>query len=107
TREETVSPPFGEYGVNKKAIEDYLLGEARRGDFPATMVNPGHIVGPGHEPVNPMACKSPQVFSRLAKRWSGWWGSELLTRLDGLEAPVRKVVYLPIHHPSRYTVGEG
>lgn len=67
TREETVSPPFGEYGVNKKAIEDYLLGEARRGDFPATMVNPGHIVGPGHEPVNPMACKSPQVFSRLAK----------------------------------------
>lgn len=66
TREETVSPPFGEYGVNKRAIEEYLLGEARRTGFPATMVNPGHIVGPGHEPVNPMACKSPEVFSRLA-----------------------------------------
>jgi len=67
TREETVSPPFGEYGINKRAIEVYLLGEARRSGFPATMVNPGHIVGPGHEPVNPMACKSAEVFSRLAQ----------------------------------------
>jgi len=67
TTEDTLSPPFGEYGVNKKAIEDYLLEESRRGDFPATMVNPGHIVGPGHNPVNPMGCNNPVVFSWLAQ----------------------------------------
>ena len=67
TTEDTVSPPFGDYGVNKKAIEDYLLEESRQGAFPATMVNPGHIVGPGHNPVNPMGCNNPVVFSWIAQ----------------------------------------
>lgn len=67
TTEDTLSPPFGEYGINKKAIEDYLLAEARQGNFPATMINPGHIVGPGHNPVNPMGCNNPIVFTWLAQ----------------------------------------
>jgi nucleoside-diphosphate-sugar epimerase len=66
-REETPSPPFDEYGINKAAIEGFLLGEARAGDFPATMVNPGHIVGPGWHPVNPLGNTNPAVFDQLAR----------------------------------------
>jgi nucleoside-diphosphate-sugar epimerase len=58
--------PFGEYGVQKAAIEAYLLDEARRGRFPATCLHPGHIVGPGWAPVNPAGHFSPQVFETLA-----------------------------------------
>ena len=39
--------PFGEYGMQKAAIEAYLLYEARRNGFPATALHPGHIVGAG------------------------------------------------------------
>jgi nucleoside-diphosphate-sugar epimerase len=66
-REETPSPPFGEYGVNKAAIEDYLLREARAGNLPATMINPGHISGPGWPVINPLGNANPSVFSQLAR----------------------------------------
>jgi len=58
--------PFGEYGMQKAAIEAYLLGEARRNNFPVTVLHPGHIVGPGWAPLNPAAHFNPQVFTRLA-----------------------------------------
>jgi len=58
--------PFGEYGIQKAAIEAFLLDEARRG-FPATILHPGHIVGPGHIPVNPAGHKNPEAFARLAR----------------------------------------
>ena len=45
--------PFGEYGIHKAAIETYLLTEARQNGFPATILHPGHIVGPGWIPLNP------------------------------------------------------
>lgn len=66
TREDTVSPPFGSYGIQKKEIEDYLVGEARKGMFPATLINPGHITGPGYAPVNPLGNHESVVFSRIA-----------------------------------------
>ena len=47
TTEEQPRTPFGEYGMQKAAIEAYLLDEARRNGFPATVLHPGHIVGPG------------------------------------------------------------
>lgn len=68
--------PFGEYGVQKAAIEAYLLGEAK---IPATVLHPGHIVGPGHVPVNPAGHKNPQAFVRLAR------GEELALPNLGLE----------------------
>jgi nucleoside-diphosphate-sugar epimerase len=71
--------PFGAYGVQKAAIEAYLLGEARRNGFPATVVHPGHIVGPGWAPLNPAANFNPRVFTRLAK------GEELSLPNFGLE----------------------
>src|SRR4051794_30747834 len=58
--------PFGEYGVQKAAIEEYLLDEARRRGFPATVLHPGHIVGPGWPPINPAGNLDTALFERLA-----------------------------------------
>ncbi len=58
--------PFGEYGIQKAAIEAYLLEEHRSSGFPATVLHPGHIVGTGHVPVNPAGHKNPEIFSKLA-----------------------------------------
>lgn len=59
--------PFGEYGIQKAHIEEYLLQEARVNNFPATIIRPGHIVGPGWVPVNPAGNLNTEVFSRLAR----------------------------------------
>ncbi len=79
TTEDQPRRPFGEYGIQKAAIEDFLLGEARRGDFPATVLMPGHIVGPGWNILNPQGNFNPQVFSRIAR------GEELALPNFGLE----------------------
>jgi nucleoside-diphosphate-sugar epimerase len=60
--------PFGEYGIAKAQIEAYLIETARRDSFPATVIHPGHIVGPGWAPLNPAAGHfNPAVFTVLAK----------------------------------------
>jgi len=79
TTEEQPRRPFGEYGVQKAAIETYLLDEARRNGFPATILHPGHIVGPGWAPLNPAGHFNPQVFTQLAR------GEELALPNLGLE----------------------
>jgi nucleoside-diphosphate-sugar epimerase len=79
TTEEQPRRPFGEYGIQKAAIETYLLDEARRHGFPATLLHPGHIVGPGWPPLNPAGHFNPQVFRRLAR------GEELALPNLGLE----------------------
>ncbi|HWE61346.1 MAG TPA: NAD-dependent epimerase/dehydratase family protein [Chloroflexota bacterium] len=66
TTEEQPRRPFGDYGRQKAEIERFLLDEARRHGFPATLLHPGHIVGPGWAPVNPAGNFNPAVFSRLA-----------------------------------------
>jgi nucleoside-diphosphate-sugar epimerase len=64
--EEQPRRPFGDYGIRKAQIEAYLLDKARRGRFPATVLHPGHIVGPGWAPLNPAGHFNPDVFARLA-----------------------------------------
>jgi nucleoside-diphosphate-sugar epimerase len=64
--EEQPRKPFGEYGIRKAAIEAYLLDEARRNRFPATVLHPGHLVGTGWVPLNPAANFNPAVFADLA-----------------------------------------
>lgn len=59
--------PFGEYGTQKAAMETWLLAEARRTGFPATVFRPGHIVGPGWDPLNPAGHFNSEVFSRIAR----------------------------------------
>ncbi len=67
TTEEQPRRPFGEYGTQKAAIERYLLREARINGFPATLLHPGHIVGPGWTPLNPAGHFNPEVFARIAR----------------------------------------
>ena len=64
--EEQPRKPFGEYGIRKAAIEAYLLDEARRRRFPATVLHPGHLVGTGWVPLNPAANFNPALFAGLA-----------------------------------------
>ncbi|MEZ4621729.1 MAG: NAD-dependent epimerase/dehydratase family protein [Caldilineaceae bacterium] len=79
TTEMTPRRPFGDYGINKAAIEAYLLDAARRHGFPATLLHPGHIVGPGWAPLNPEGHFNPEVFSKLAR------GEEISLPNFGLE----------------------
>jgi nucleoside-diphosphate-sugar epimerase len=66
TSEDTPRHPFGDYGCRKLAIEQYLHGEFQRSGFPAAVLHPGHLVGPGWFPLNPAANFNPDVFARLA-----------------------------------------
>jgi nucleoside-diphosphate-sugar epimerase len=98
--------PFGEYGINKARIETWLLHEARCSGFPATIFRPGHIVGPGWAPINPLGNAGVGVFSSMAR------GEELVLPNFGLEtihhvhaADVAQLVLLAMTHRSG-SVGE-
>ena len=65
--EEAERAPIDDYGKRKAAIEEYLLAEARERGFPATILHPGHLVGPGWIPINPAANFNLQVFEDLAR----------------------------------------
>lgn len=67
TKEEQPRDPFGDYGIRKAAIESYLLRESRSGRFPATVLHPGHLVGPGWTPINPVGNFNPSIFSDLMR----------------------------------------
>lgn len=66
-KEEHPREPFGDYGIRKAAIEAYLLREARLGHIPATILHPGHLVGPGWIPLNPVGNFNPAIFLDLAR----------------------------------------
>jgi nucleoside-diphosphate-sugar epimerase len=79
TRESDARAPFGDYGTQKSEIENYLLDRSHRTGFPATVVRPGHIVGPGWSPLNPAGHFNKLVFSTIAR------GEELMLPNFGLE----------------------
>lgn len=56
--------PFGDYGIRKAEVERYLLEQASAG-FPATLLHPGHITGPGWNPINPAGNLDMSVFESL------------------------------------------
>ena len=78
TREDAPRAPFGDYGLRKLAIETFLLNEAQSG-FPATVLHPGHLVGPGWAPINPAGNFNVEVFANLAA------GREVLLPNLGME----------------------
>jgi nucleoside-diphosphate-sugar epimerase len=67
TREDAPRSPFGEYGIRKAALEAYLLRESHRSGMPVTVLHPGHLVGPGWNPINPQGNFNPDVFSALRR----------------------------------------
>jgi nucleoside-diphosphate-sugar epimerase len=62
TTEDAPKRPYGEYGVNKLAIEQYLMRQDR---VRASVVHPGHISGPGWMPIGPAGNLDPAVVDRL------------------------------------------
>lgn len=79
TTETQQRKPFGEYGINKARIESYLVSLSREKGFPATILHPGHITGPGWLPVNPAGNLDPEIFKRLAE------GKEVILPNNGME----------------------
>lgn len=79
TVEDQARSPLEEYGIQKDAVDRYLSDQSRRNGFPAASVHPGHIVGPGWNPVNPQGNFNPDVFTKLAR------GEELMIPNMGLE----------------------
>ena len=79
TTEDMPRHPFGEYGIQKGAIEQLLLDSTRRGVSRAVILHPGHLVGPGWKPLNPAGHFNPDVFTRIAR------GEQLLLPNQGME----------------------
>ena len=63
TTEDAPKHPYGEYGVNKLAVERYLTEEQDR--VRASVVHPGHISGPGWMPIGPAGNLDPTVIESL------------------------------------------
>ncbi|MEV0590042.1 NAD-dependent epimerase/dehydratase family protein [Nonomuraea cavernae] len=107
TTEDRPKRPIGEYGRQKAAIESYLLDRAQRDGFPATVIHPGHITGPGWVPVNPAGNLNPAVFQALAD------GAEVVLPNLGMETvqhvhadDVARLFMAALDHPS-VAVGAG
>jgi nucleoside-diphosphate-sugar epimerase len=65
-REDDTSPPFGEYGTQKAAIAELLAAETRSGGLVTTVLQPGHISGPGWAPIGPLGNLDPAVWYSLS-----------------------------------------
>jgi nucleoside-diphosphate-sugar epimerase len=70
--------PIEEYGTQKAAIEKFLLG-CDQEQLPSSVLHPGHIVGPGWNPINPIGNLNYETFEKLAN------GEEVLIPNSGLE----------------------
>jgi nucleoside-diphosphate-sugar epimerase len=65
-RENDTSPPFGEYGTQKAAIAELLAAETQSGGLVTTVLQPGHISGPGWTPIGPLGNLDPDVWYALS-----------------------------------------
>jgi nucleoside-diphosphate-sugar epimerase len=65
-REDDTSPPFGAYGTQKAAIAEFLAAETRSGGVLTTVLQPGHISGPGWPPIGPLGNLDPAVWYALS-----------------------------------------
>jgi nucleoside-diphosphate-sugar epimerase len=65
-REDDASPPFGDYGTQKAEIAELLVAETLAGGLPTTVLQPGHISGPGWMPIGPLGNLDPAVWSAVS-----------------------------------------
>lgn len=83
--------PLDDYGKEKFASELYLKELYRREGFPATIIMPGQISGPGWTIMNPWANKTVVPFQKIAD------GEELFLPNFGMET---------LHHVHGYDVAQ-
>ncbi|EOH93066.1 NAD-dependent epimerase/dehydratase family protein [Enterococcus pallens] len=62
-----VKHPLDEYGCQKYQSEQYLKKEFRTTGFPATVIMPGQISGPGWTFINPLGNEDSKVFQTIAE----------------------------------------
>jgi nucleoside-diphosphate-sugar epimerase len=79
TTEDRPRTPFGDYGIRKAAIEALLMNEYDASGLPVTVLHPGHLVGPGWAPINPLGNFNTAVFAALRR------GDELRIPNFGME----------------------
>ncbi len=75
-REDDPKEPFGPYGTQKAAIEEFLHAETRSGGLRSTVVHPGHISGPGWPVITPLGNLDPGSGRRwrpAGNCWSPGW----------------------------------
>ncbi|WP_324643309.1 NAD(P)-dependent oxidoreductase [Pseudarthrobacter sp. LT1] len=63
---DSAAPPFGEYGIQKNRIALMLQEETASGGLATTSLHPGHIVGPGWQPVGPLGNLDPTVWQTIS-----------------------------------------
>ncbi|MGZ4659866.1 MAG: NAD-dependent epimerase/dehydratase family protein, partial [Arthrobacter sp.] len=63
---DSAAPPFGEYGVQKNRIALMLQEETASGGLATTSLHPGHLVGPGWQPVGPLGNLDPAVWQTIS-----------------------------------------
>lgn len=83
--------PLDEYGKNKFASEKYLKDLYLKEGFPATIIMPGQISGPGWTIMNPWANKTVKPFQLIAD------GKEIFLPNFGMET---------LHHVHGYDVAQ-
>jgi nucleoside-diphosphate-sugar epimerase len=65
-REDDDSPPFGDYGTRKATIAELLARETATGGLVTTVLQPGHISGPGWPPIGPLGNLDPAVWHAVS-----------------------------------------
>lgn len=100
--EDDPKSPYGDYGVQKYAIERLLAAETVAGGLATTVIHPGHISGPGWPVINPVGNLDPGVWSTIAA------GDELVLPGDGSASmhhvhadDVAQLFELAIAHPGQ------
>jgi len=83
--------PLDDYGKDKFASEMYLKEEYRKNGFPATIIMPGQISGPGWTIINPWGNTSMRVWQDIA---------------DGKEIALPNFGQEIIHHVHGYDVAQ-
>lgn len=83
--------PLDDYGKDKFASELYLKKQYRTAGFPATIIMPGQISGPGWTIINPWGNTSMRVYQDIAK------GKEICLPNFGMET---------LHHVHGYDVAQ-
>lgn len=83
--------PLDDYGKDKFASEIYLKEQYRKNGFPATIIMPGQISGPGWTIINPWGNTSLRVFQDIA---------------DGKEIALPNFGQEILHHVHGYDVAQ-
>ncbi|MDO4549824.1 MAG: NAD(P)-dependent oxidoreductase [Planctomycetia bacterium] len=94
--------PLDAYGKDKFASETYLKEQYRQNGFPATIIMPGQISGPGWTIINPWGNTSTRVFQDIADGKEialPNFGQEILHHVHGYD--VAQVFFLAVRHRNQ------